>query len=125
MVGTRYGAFVILLLFVAAYAHARDPDGKYAQANPKLHEWFKGLSSAKGPCCADADGALVQDADWESKDGHYRVRIEGSWVDVPDDAVIKEPNRDGRTIVWGYPTRGWSANATGYIIRCFMPGAFS
>ena len=39
------------------------------------------------------------------KDGHYRVRIEGDWVDVPEDAVITEPNRVGRTMVW--PIRGY------------------
>ena len=36
----------------------------------------------------------------KAKGGHYRVRIEGEWVDVPDEAVITEPNRVGRTMVW-------------------------
>ena len=44
-------------------------------------------------------------SDWESESGHYRVRIEGEWVDVPDEAVITEPNRVGRTMVW--PIRGY------------------
>jgi hypothetical protein len=25
--------------------------------------------------------------DWESLGGHYRVRLENNWIDVPDDAV--------------------------------------
>jgi hypothetical protein len=113
-----------LLIFAISVASARDPDGRYA-ANP-LHDWFQNLKSEKGPCCADADGALVQDADWESKDGHYRVRINGTWVDVPDEAVIKEPNRDGRTIVWGYPVNHWGVPQPGaYYIRCFLPGAMT
>src|SRR5262245_45052488 len=29
-------------------------------------------------------------------DGHYRVFIDGQWIDVPDEAVVKEPNRAGR-----------------------------
>ena len=46
---------------------------------------------------------VVADVDWESKDGHYRVRLEGQWIDVPDD-VITVPNRFGRTMVW--PIKG-------------------
>jgi len=52
-------------------------------------------------------------------DGHYRVRIEGEWVDVPDEAVISEPNQIGRTMVW--PIRGYM----GLTIRCFMPGSMT
>ena len=96
---------------------ARDPDGKFAQANPHLHQWIEGLRSGKGPCCSDADGTAVADPDWETKGGHYRVRIDGDWVDVPDEAVITEPNRLGRTMVW--PIRGY----LGLTIRCFMPGS--
>ena len=68
---------------------ARD-DGRYA--NSPLKSWFDSLKSGKGPCCSDADGSAVADVDWESKDGHYRVRLEGQWIDVPDDALITEPN---------------------------------
>lgn len=97
---------------------ARDLDGRYV-ASP-LKPWFDHLSSGRGLCCSDADGFAVSDPDWDSKDGHYRVRLEGEWVDVPDDAVITEPNRAGRTMVWpiyhnGAPT----------VIRCFMPGSMT
>ena len=34
------------------------------------------------------------------KGGRYRVRIEGEWHEVPEDAVITEPNRVGQTMVW-------------------------
>jgi hypothetical protein len=37
--------------------------------------------------------------DWEFKDGHYRVRLENKWFDVPDSSLITEPNRAGRTSV--------------------------
>src|SRR5258706_7039145 len=33
-------------------------------------------------------------------DGHYRVQIDGEWVNVPEDAVVTEPNRAARTMVW-------------------------
>jgi hypothetical protein len=65
-----------------------------------LRAWFNALKSGKGPCCSDADGSVISDADWESGNGHYRVRIDGEWVNVPDEAVITEPNRVGRTMVW-------------------------
>jgi hypothetical protein len=111
-------ALAAMLVAAAAYpAHARDPDGRYA--NSPLKQWFDSLKSGKGPCCSDADGTAVSDVDWESSNGHYRVRIEGEWVEVPDDAVITEPNRVGRTMVW--PIRGYG----GLTIRCFMPGSMT
>ena len=97
-------------------AVARD-DGRFADS--PLKPWFDSLRSAKGLCCSDADGSVVSDVDWESKDGHYRVRLEGLWIDVPDDAVIKVPNLAGRTMVW--PLKG----ASGISIRCFLPGSMT
>ena len=47
-----------------------------------------------------ADGEAVADPDWESKEGHYRVRLDNKWIDAPDEAAITEPNRAGRTMVW-------------------------
>ena len=85
----------------------------------QIKAWFDSLRSGKGPCCSDADGSAVSDVDWESGNGHYRVRIEGEWIDVPDEAVITEPNRVGRTMVW--PIRGYG----GLTIRCFMPGSMT
>jgi hypothetical protein len=92
-------------------------DGRWAGTNPELKAWFDQLASKRGPCCSDADGFAMADADWESKDGHYRVRLDGAWLDVPDEAVITEPNRVGRTMVWPIKYPGTIQ------IRCFMPGA--
>lgn len=97
--------------------YGMDRDGRYAQS--PLHPWFDQLKSGKGLCCSLADGNVVEDPDWESDRGHFRVRIEGQWIDVPDDAVITEPNRAGRTMVW--PMRG----PKGVDIRCFMAGPMS
>jgi hypothetical protein len=110
---------VALLALVSGLGYARDPDGRYARSNPELKAWFDGLRSGKGPCCSDADGTAVSDVDWESAAGHYRVRLDGEWVDVPDEAVITEPNRVGRTMVW--PIRGY----LGVTVRCFMPGSMT
>ena len=82
-------AFGILMSVLIGAVQARD-DGRYSQS--PLKPWFDSLRSGKGPCCSDADGFAIADPDWESKSGHYRVRIDNEWVDVPDDAVITEPN---------------------------------
>lgn len=120
--------FILLvsLCWPLPFVYGRD-DGRYA--NSPLKPWFDGLRSGKGPCCSDADGYALDDPDWESRAGHYRVRIPISnddadrnvlvWVDVPEDAVITEPNRAGRTMVW--PIWGYQ----GPTIRCFMPGSMT
>lgn len=110
------GLTVVVLLFcLITLAVARD-DGRYAQS--PLKGWFDQLRSKGGsPCCSDADGTAISDVDWEAKDGHYRVRIDGKWVDVPDDAEIAEPNKAGVAMVWPFYLEGRVQ------IRCFMPGA--
>jgi len=104
---------VVGLVLVVSHAMAHDAN------RPELNGWFDKLASGKGLCCSFADGTAVADPDWDSKDGHYRVRLPEGWIDVPDDAVINEPNRDGRTMVW--PTHGY----LGVDIRCFMPGSMT
>jgi hypothetical protein len=109
--------FLACWVFASAFVSAHD---RQFPVGNKMHDWFMTLQSGKGPCCSDADGSVIKDADWESKDNHYRVRIENEWYDVPDDAVLKVPNLYGPTMVW--------INITHYnykpvrTIRCFMPG---
>ena len=109
-------ALIASAAVLAGSAMARD-DGRFA--NSPLKPWFDSLRSGKGPCCSDADGSVVSDVDWESKDGHYRVRLDGQWIEVPDDAVITVPNRAGRTMVW--PVK----DSAGISIRCFLPGSMT
>jgi hypothetical protein len=79
-------AFAVVLLGLASQVgHARDR-AQFANANPELRAWFNALKSGKGPCCSDADGSAISDADWQSGNGHYGVRIDGEWVNVPDEA---------------------------------------
>jgi hypothetical protein len=91
--------FGMVLIFVGtAFAH----DHK----RPELNGWFRSLKSPGGGyCCDGSDGMRLDDVDWESKDGKYRVRIEGKWVDVPPDSVITDPNLAGTAMVW--PTTGY------------------
>jgi len=127
----RWVGQVIVAAFVLAcmwsYAYPRD-DGRYA--NSPLKPWFDSLKSGKGPCCSDADGTALSDVDWESVNDpakpavHYRVRIENAWWDVPDEAVIKEPNRAGRTMVWPVYHSAYGGPLT-VEIRCFIAGTMS
>ncbi|MCP3471896.1 hypothetical protein NLM33_16390 [Bradyrhizobium sp. CCGUVB1N3] len=108
------GALLLAPLILFAQSAAGRDDGRYTDS--PLKPWFDSLRSHLGPCCSDADGVALADPDWESHNGHYRVRIDGQWVEVPDEAIITEPNRAGRTMVWPVKT------AFGISIRCFMPG---
>jgi hypothetical protein len=107
----------LFLILSMHFARARD-DGRYAQS--PLKSWFDTLKSERGLCCSFADGETVADPDWESKNGQYRVKINEKWVDVPPDAVITEPNRAGRTMVWPIID-----DSGGVYIRCFMPGSMA
>lgn len=102
------------LLILVTPCYARDPDGRYADS--PLKPWFDSLKSGKGPCCSDADGTAVADVDWDSNHGHYRVRLDGVWIEVPDNALVPGPNLFRRAIVWPVIENGLT------IIRCFMPG---
>ena len=106
----------LLIAMVCGTALARD-DGRYAGS--PLKPWFDSLKSGRGPCCSDADGSALSDVDWETSNGHYRVRLEGEWIDVPEDALITEPNRVGRTMVWPMYRDGKP------FVRCFMPGSMT
>lgn len=102
------------VLVTPALAH--DDDRYY---NSPLKPWFESLQSEFGKCCTDFDGYIVSDTDWKSNNGRYRVRIDNEWVDVPDGAVVKQPNRFGRTMVWRHYIDGHPR------VRCFMPGSMT
>ena len=104
---------VLICLLLCSPALAHDA------SRPELNEWFNKHASGMGLCCSFADGFAVSDVDWESKDGHYRVHLENNWIDVPDDALITEPNRAGRTMVWPMLFNGEIS------VRCFMPGSMT
>jgi hypothetical protein len=102
--------------FLPFVALVRD-SGRFAKNSP-LKPWFDALKSGNGLCCSFADGVTIEDVDWDVHDGHYRVRLDGKWVAVPNSAVVTEPNRYGRAVVWPYQDVSGVTQ-----IRCFMPGA--
>jgi len=130
--------WILLICFIApmglwlmpSTAMGRDLDGRYA--NSPLKPWFDQLKSRNGPCCSNADGRVVEDADWEAKNGHYRVRVPEDpdskvtvWIDVPDNSVIAEPNKAGRTMVWPVYVYSGDESYPHIWIRCFLPGSMT
>lgn len=115
----RFVPVTVLVAFILAcawsYAHPHD------RLHPELDQWFMGLTNkVKTPCCDGSEAMRMEDVDWESRDGHYRVKLEGEWVDVPDNAVVQEPNRLGPTLVWP-----WRRNGKLDQVRCFLPGSMT
>jgi hypothetical protein len=133
--------FVVMLIVALTFGHAHatayphldliHDDGRFADS--PLRDWFNGLASGKGPCCSNADGISIQDPDIDTVEGRWEVRIcahfqmeregwatckEKAWLPVPDEALVKEPNRYGPAVVWPYPNGN---NETR--VRCFIPGA--
>lgn len=102
-------------LFIAMLMFVHD-DGRFA--NSPLKTWFNQLKSSKGLCCDFADGIIVRDVDWDTKDGSYRVYLNGQWIVVPDAAVVTEPNKFGPAVVWPYEDTSGVTQ-----IRCFIPGS--
>jgi hypothetical protein len=87
--------------------------GQYDQVPQDQRDWFSNLKSKAGSqCCADADG---YDAQWDTKDGKFRVFGIAGWIVVPDDAVVREPNKVGVAKVW------W-VDKEQKTIRCFLEG---
>lgn len=99
--------------------------------NPMNNAWLSELKSGKGLCCSGSDAQRLDDPDWEApgqgnnKTKHYRVRLDVSndmgmvkmdWVEVPDDAVVEQPSKDGVARAW--PLRG----VNGVTVRCFQVG---
>ena len=108
---------VLTICLITVPVDARD-DGRFAGS--PLKAWFDQLASAKGLCCSFADGVTVEDVDWDTggTQGGYRVRLDGRWIDVPETALVKAPNKYGPAVVWPYQD---VAGVTQ--IRCFLPGA--
>lgn len=104
-------AVVLFALGCCAFAHDHN--------RPGLDSWYSGLRSKNGLCCGgpSVDATTLDGPDWDTKDGRYRVRLNGEWHDVPLDSVLTEPNKDGRALVW--PITDEDGSIT---IRCFMPG---
>ena len=71
---------LIVLLFLIPIGRLSAHDHN----RPDLNGWFKSLKSpGHGYCCDGSDALSINDPDWENNGGHYRVKLEGQWIDVP------------------------------------------
>jgi hypothetical protein len=115
--GTPLRILIALLLVIAIGFVAIKAASAHDHSRPDLKPWFESLRSRAGAyCCDGSDYTRLEDVDWESRDGGYRVRIDGQWVDVPEGALVDGPNKAGVTMVWPWFENGKPA------VRCFKPG---
>ena len=113
---TVFAAGAAMLCYMAI-----SPAEAHDASHPELDGWYKKLESGKGPCCDGSDSAHVEPSDWETQNrprSHYKVRLDGVWADVPDEAVVTGPNRDGRTLVWYYDSWTGHSGIPVKIIKC-------
>lgn len=108
---------LVAALFVAG-AHARDPGGKYANADPAIKKWFSDQHNSLGQwCCNDADGHEYDGNYTINSDGSVTLEYEGKPHWMPAYKVLTGPNPTGYAVWWyliddeGQPTD-----------YCFSPG---
>lgn len=130
-----FGTAFVWLSIAAAFGLA-SASLAHDHNRPDLDKWFMGLRSKISACCDGSEAVHLADVDWQTQDkpgSHYKVRIPTDfdqyqkalkgqqvptvWVDVPDEALVNEPNEDGQTLVWPMYLQ-WNAPK----VRCFMPG---
>ena len=112
---TRGIAAFLLLALCALPASAGDPTGYWrreiAAGRAPDSAWWNSLEARGGGlCCSYADGLSVRDVDWDTANGHFRVYARGwiigstpipdGWIEVPDAAIVREPNLYGQAVVW-------------------------
>ena len=108
----------IALATIVTAAHARD-DGRYAQADPAVRDWFRSLTTPSNKhigCCDESDCLRTE---FETGPRGYRARTpDGQWIDVPETAVIYgQKNPTGGPVLCALKdARG------GWRVLCFVPG---
>ena len=112
---SRIIRLAILLILIGAPATAHD-NGQFNDVPDTVRAWFKSVKSQRGiPCCDIADGHRT---DYDMRENQYWVPINGAWMPVPPEAVIKDAgNPVGEAVVW-YVRQGPDS----VYIRCFVPG---
>jgi hypothetical protein len=102
-----FGVFAVAGLIGTVSAAKGAPP---ANADPSLAPWFESLQrpDGSGSCCSTADCRRVQ-----SRRGgkSYEVQLDGTWVAVPQDRVLRRENPTGDAI----------ACTRSHVILCFVP----
>jgi hypothetical protein len=95
--------------------------GQYDHIDLATRQWFRSQKSPKTgmSCCDESDGTYAEE---QIREGIYWTRCaEGKcpiaqWTPVPDDVVIREPNRNGAPVLW------WRWEGGAPLIYCYAPG---
>lgn len=102
---------MIISMSDAALAAPPDPDSNDGFLMRGHERWITDQKTTLGDvCCSISDGRPVQDNELRKRDGHYEVRFsrehwpdgDGSWLPVPDDAVLTRMSPLGLPIAWVY-----------------------
>jgi hypothetical protein len=136
-------ALVLLAIFLAVVKTALGRElypGQFAQVPKEERDWFKSQKAPNSsvPCCDESDGIYAEeelrgDKYWTQfvwKRCIYQGRVvmpadligiecseaPSGWMEVPDDVVIRNPNRHGAPVVW------WRIDRQQLSIRCYVPG---
>jgi hypothetical protein len=97
---------------------------------PGLNNWFKNLKNRAGkPCCDSGDGEHAE-AEWDMAKRGYKIMLKhphrptepGKWFDVPDSAVVDQPNLSGVAMVWWFPIYTYVDGSMTPEVLCFIPG---
>ena len=117
-------ALAAMVVFCSLSARELFP-GQYAQVDEQTRNWFRNqrVPGSTMLCCNEADGTYAEE---DIRDGHYWTRFkigyhQVEWMQVPDEVVIHEPNRNGSAVVW-YLAHFANGNISSVTIRCFSPG---
>ena len=136
---------VLLALYavILSAAHARDIKGEFRDLSEPQQRWVTGLHAPGQsiPCCDISDGTKAQEEPHhEGQMTEYRASFEACqdayntesarWepincemvtMDIPDEVVIREGNRIGRTVVWYVYEAASESKVVHLRIRCFLP----
>src|ERR1700748_3940834 len=74
-------------------------NGQYNDVPADIRAWFKSVMAPNGvPCCDISDGHRTE---YDVRNGAYWVPIEGTWMEVPSRAIIRDRgNPVGQAVVW-------------------------
>src|SRR6476620_10649513 len=81
---------VLLLACVAALTSAAlaFDNGQYDDVPADIRAWFRNVLAPNGvPCCDISDGHRTE---YDVRNGAYWVPIEGTWMEVPERAIIRD-----------------------------------
>ena len=85
----KLSVLIALVLNQAATAQ----EGYLGQGHDKWHSFYQGLQrpDTKAPCCNLTD---CRPTSGRQVDDHYEVKVNGAWVSVPPDKILKQPAPD-------------------------------